>query len=129
MIDNECRHSAYPLIPSHEVAGTVGTVGAQVKGLRIGLGWNSANCTACHQCLSSDHNLFRAFFERGEDIGAVNILAKHVAAVGLDETELNRALAAGTHRKEVSTTSNSRKSGDAGLAWSSAVRKTISLSC
>ena len=61
MIDDEWGQSAFPLVPGHEVAGTVAAIGEQVKGLRvgqrIGLGWNSASCMACHQCLSGDHNL------------------------------------------------------------------------
>jgi len=61
MIDNEWGQSAFPLVPGHEVAGTVAAMGEQVKGLkigqRVGLGWNSASCMACPQCLSGDHNL------------------------------------------------------------------------
>ena len=61
MIDNEWGMAAFPLVPGHEVAGTVAAIGDQVKGLRVGqrvgLGWNSASCMACHQCLSGDHNL------------------------------------------------------------------------
>ncbi len=61
MIDNEWGMSAYPLVPGHEVAGTIAAVGDRVRSLkigqRVGLGWNSASCMSCHRCLSGDHNL------------------------------------------------------------------------
>jgi alcohol/geraniol dehydrogenase (NADP+) len=61
MIDNEWGMSAYPQVPGHEVVGTIGAVGANVKhlqpGRRVGLGWYSASCLACHQCMTGDHNL------------------------------------------------------------------------
>lgn len=61
MIDNEWGQSAYPLVPGHEVAGTIAAVGNAVKNLRIGqrvgLGWYSGSCMACRQCMSGDHNL------------------------------------------------------------------------
>lgn len=61
MIDDEWGQSAFPLVPGHEVAGKIVAVGPQAKGLqigqRVGLGWNSSSCMACHPCLSGDHNL------------------------------------------------------------------------
>lgn len=45
--------------------------------------------------------LFRAFFEHGEDIGNVDVLAKLSVAVGLDEADLRRALSEGTYRQQV----------------------------
>jgi uncharacterized zinc-type alcohol dehydrogenase-like protein len=61
MIDNEWGQSAYPLVPGHEVVGTIAAVGDDVKSLRVGqrvgLGWFSGSCMACRQCLSGDHNL------------------------------------------------------------------------
>lgn len=61
MIDNEWGMTVFPLVPGHEIAGTIVAVGEQVKGLnigqRVGVGWNSASCMACRQCLSGDHNL------------------------------------------------------------------------
>jgi alcohol/geraniol dehydrogenase (NADP+) len=63
MIDNEWGLTAYPLLPGHEVVGTIGAVGANVKhlqpGRRVGLGWFSASCMVCHWCMSGDHNLCR----------------------------------------------------------------------
>ena len=60
MIDNEWSLSQYPLVPGHEVVGTVVAMGKQVKdlkvGQRVGLGWFSGSCMHCHNCLSGDHN-------------------------------------------------------------------------
>ena len=61
MIDNDWGRTVYPLVPGHEVIGTITAVGDHVKavkaGQQVGLGWMSASCMACHQCLSGDHNL------------------------------------------------------------------------
>jgi alcohol/geraniol dehydrogenase (NADP+) len=61
MIDNEWGLTTYPMVPGHEVIGTVAAVGDEVKtvkvGQRVGLGWFSASCMHCHQCMSGDHNL------------------------------------------------------------------------
>lgn len=61
MLRNEFRISKYPLVPGHEVIGTVAEIGSQVKhlsiGQRVGLGWYSRSCLECHECLSGDHNL------------------------------------------------------------------------
>lgn len=61
MIDNEWGLSQYPLVPGHEVVGTVGAVGDQVThlkvGQRVGLGWQSGYCMSCGTCMSGDHNL------------------------------------------------------------------------
>ncbi len=61
MLDNEWGMSAYPLVPGHEVVGTVAAAGAHVGKLkvgdRVGLGWFSGSCTTCKQCLGGDQNL------------------------------------------------------------------------
>lgn len=60
MLDGEWGRSKYPIVPGHEVVGTVAAVGAQVRsvkpGQRVGLGWMASSCTHCHSCLSGDHN-------------------------------------------------------------------------
>jgi len=45
--------------------------------------------------------LFRAFFEHGEDIGRVDVLANYAKVIGLDADQLRRALDEGRHREEV----------------------------
>ena len=61
MLDNGWGLTGYPIVPGHEVAGTVVAVGHQVKrvkvGDRVGLGWFSGSCMACPQCIAGDHNL------------------------------------------------------------------------
>ena len=61
MLDNEWGMSQYPFVPGHEVAGTVAALGNAAKGLklgqRVGLGWFSQSCLACHECLSGNHHL------------------------------------------------------------------------
>jgi len=64
MIDDEWGLSRYPLVPGHEVAGTVAAVGDNVRHLRVGqwvgLGWYSRSCLTCPQCLRGDHHLCAA---------------------------------------------------------------------
>lgn len=61
MLKNDWEMSEYPLVPGHEVTGTVEEVGEGVthlqKGDKVGLGWHSGACMTCAQCLSGDHNL------------------------------------------------------------------------
>jgi uncharacterized zinc-type alcohol dehydrogenase-like protein len=53
--------SQFPLVPGHEIVGTVKAVGEHVTnvavGQRVGLGWFSGSCMTCDQCMSGDHNL------------------------------------------------------------------------
>lgn len=61
VIDNEWGNARYPVIPGHEVVGTVQAVGAQVRALRVGqrvgLGWFAASCMVCRSCGAGDHHL------------------------------------------------------------------------
>jgi alcohol/geraniol dehydrogenase (NADP+) len=61
MIDNDWGRSQYPLVPGHEVIGTVSMVGSGVTTLNegdvVGLGWHSDYCMTCGTCRSGDHNL------------------------------------------------------------------------
>lgn len=61
IIKNHWGISQYPLVPGHEVVGTIGAVGSRVTGVavgqRVGLGWFSQSCMHCESCLSGDHNL------------------------------------------------------------------------
>jgi uncharacterized zinc-type alcohol dehydrogenase-like protein len=61
MVDNEWGMTTYPLVPGHEVVGTIAAAGPHVKrvkvGDQVGLGWFSASCLSCPQCLAGDHNL------------------------------------------------------------------------
>ncbi|VAW81380.1 Alcohol dehydrogenase [hydrothermal vent metagenome] len=61
MINNEWGFSLYPLVPGHEIVGTVSATGENVTSLKVGqlvgLGWHSGYCMTCHSCLAGDHNL------------------------------------------------------------------------
>jgi uncharacterized zinc-type alcohol dehydrogenase-like protein len=61
MIENHWEMTAYPIVPGHEVSGTVAAVGKNVQtvkpGDRVGLGWFSKSCMTCDTCLAGDHNL------------------------------------------------------------------------
>ena len=61
MLENQWGMSSYPIVPGHEVVGTVAAIGEGVSnvavGDTVGLGWFSGSCMTCHQCMSGDHNL------------------------------------------------------------------------
>jgi len=44
-------------------------------------------------------SVFKAFFQRSEDIGKLDVLVSLATEVGLEPTEFRRALEAGTYRK------------------------------
>ena len=61
MINNEWGMTQYPFVAGHEVVGEIISAGPDVKGLQVGdlvgLGWNSASCMHCHQCMGGSHHL------------------------------------------------------------------------
>lgn len=61
MLDNDWQMTTYPLVPGHEIVGTIAAVGEHVRhlypGQTVGLGWFSGSCMYCHECMSGDHNL------------------------------------------------------------------------
>jgi uncharacterized zinc-type alcohol dehydrogenase-like protein len=62
MIDNDFGMSAYPLVPGHEVVGTVAALGplagAELKvGDRVGLGWQCGSCEHCEWCHTGKEHL------------------------------------------------------------------------
>eukprot|EP00775_Hariotina_reticulata_P004584 gene4584-4838_t len=61
MKDDDWGLTAYPLIPGHEVVGTVKNVGSDVQGLkegdRVGVGWIRNSCRRCKHCLRGNENL------------------------------------------------------------------------
>ena len=54
MVNNEWGWSAFPLVPGHEVVGTVAATGDAVEGLkigqRVGVGWQCGSCGHCEYC-------------------------------------------------------------------------------
>jgi uncharacterized zinc-type alcohol dehydrogenase-like protein len=61
MIDNDWGWSKYPLVPGHEVVGTVAALGADVNALKVGqqvgVGWSCGSCQACEWCVRGRENL------------------------------------------------------------------------
>ncbi len=61
MIDNEWGMSTYPMVPGHEIIGTIEAVGANVKhlqiGQRVGVGWEAGSCGTCESCMTGHQNL------------------------------------------------------------------------
>jgi alcohol/geraniol dehydrogenase (NADP+) len=93
MLDNEFGFTTFPFVPGHEVSGRIGQLGSAVKhlkmGQRVGLGWYSASCMTCPQCMSGNHNLCP--FAEGTIIGrhggfADKVRCKSAWAIPLPET-------------------------------------------
>jgi len=61
MLDNDWGMTKYPIVPGHEVVGTITAMGDRVEHLRVGqvvgLGWYSRSCMTCRHCMAGDHNL------------------------------------------------------------------------
>ncbi|MEW6411980.1 MAG: NAD(P)-dependent alcohol dehydrogenase [Candidatus Zixiibacteriota bacterium] len=61
LIDNDWQITEYPIVPGHEIVGTVTDIGVGVKkftiGQRVGVGWQCGACWHCDMCISGDHNL------------------------------------------------------------------------
>ena len=61
MIQNEWGSAQFPIVPGHEVVGTVAAIGEEVTqfkpGEAVGLGWYAGHCMACSSCLAGDYNL------------------------------------------------------------------------
>ncbi len=61
MINNDWGMSQYPLVPGHEIVGEIVAKGSAVKnvtlGDNVGLGWFSASCMSCQQCMDGSHHL------------------------------------------------------------------------
>jgi uncharacterized zinc-type alcohol dehydrogenase-like protein len=61
MLDNAWGMTQFPLVPGHEVVGTISALGQDVTSLalgdQVGLGWHAGYCMTCPSCLDGDHNL------------------------------------------------------------------------
>ncbi len=61
MIDNDWGFSRYPLVPGHEVIGTISDLGANVPksrlNQRVGVGWLAGSCGQCEWCIRSRESL------------------------------------------------------------------------
>jgi uncharacterized zinc-type alcohol dehydrogenase-like protein len=61
LVDGDWGAFRYPLVPGHEIVGTVAARGARVsllaKGQRVGVGWQSGACLECDACVRGEENL------------------------------------------------------------------------
>ncbi|WP_180118211.1 NAD(P)-dependent alcohol dehydrogenase [Acinetobacter sp. YH12096] len=55
IIQNDWKSSVYPVVPGHEVIGTITQLGSEAKGLkvgqRVGIGWTAESCQHCDSCI------------------------------------------------------------------------------
>jgi uncharacterized zinc-type alcohol dehydrogenase-like protein len=67
LIDNDWQTSHFPLVPGHEVVGTVAQKGSLVThlelGSRVGVGWQAGSCLECEWCERGDENLCERIVE------------------------------------------------------------------
>lgn len=61
LLRNDWGISRYPLVPGHEIVGTVVEVGSAVDpkllSKRVGVGWQSNSCKTCSSCICGEDNL------------------------------------------------------------------------
>ncbi len=61
IIDGSWGNSEFPVIPGHEIIGTIEKLGSEARGFeigdRVGLGWIAGSCKHCQPCLSGRQQL------------------------------------------------------------------------
>ena len=64
LVDGDWGVGSYPMVPGHEIAGTVAAVGPEAGHLqvgdRVGVGWQGGACLACEACVRGEENLCAA---------------------------------------------------------------------
>ena len=68
LIDNDWASSTYPLVPGHEIVGTVSAAGSEAAlgvGQRVGVGWQRS---ACHECEAVPRREREPLREAGGDV-------------------------------------------------------------
>ena len=72
VVDGELAHPKLPLVPGHEVVGTVAEVGSAAArfrlGDRVGVPWLGTTCGACRYCRAGRENLCEGARFTGYDI-------------------------------------------------------------
>ncbi len=70
-IEGRTPPSIFPIIPGHQVVGTVVETGLNAKkfepGERVGIGWIFSTCGACKFCIEGNENLCSDFKATGRD--------------------------------------------------------------
>jgi len=71
-IEGRTPPPAFPVIPGHQVVGTVAARGPQAGrfriGERVGVGWIHSACEACDACRAGNENLCAEFRATGRDV-------------------------------------------------------------
>lgn len=76
VLDGELGPPVLPLVPDHQIVGTVSALGAgghrDLLGKRVGIPWLGSTCGRCHFCTSGRENLCdgAAVVVPGRDAGA-----------------------------------------------------------
>lgn len=64
VINDDWKNSKYPLVPGHEIIGTIIRKGKNVQdlelGQRVGVGWQCGACLTCEFCVRGDENVCHA---------------------------------------------------------------------
>jgi uncharacterized zinc-type alcohol dehydrogenase-like protein len=64
LVDGDWGVGSYPMVPGHEIVGSVVERGAAVRhllvGARVGVGWQRSACLSCEVCLQGEENLCRS---------------------------------------------------------------------
>jgi len=61
LVDGDWGVGRYPMVPGHEIVGTVAAAGPEALhlavGQRVGVGWQRGSCLECEWCVSGQENL------------------------------------------------------------------------
>lgn len=96
-LQNAWRNSVYPLARQLGVRVRLPPVQPRTRLAHEAAHW----ARAAGRFEEMNEAIFRAFFERGEDVGRAEVLASLAAGLGLDAGALGRALDAGEFRQGV----------------------------
>jgi propanol-preferring alcohol dehydrogenase len=71
-IEGRTPPPGFPVIPGHQIVGTVVERGEDVRklelGARVGIGWINSACGKCRVCISGNENLCEYFKATGRDV-------------------------------------------------------------
>jgi uncharacterized zinc-type alcohol dehydrogenase-like protein len=107
MIDDDWGWTEYPLVPGHEVVGTIAAVGSEVHGRaigeRVGVGWHCGSCGHCDWCVRGREGLCpqgqpTIVHHRGGWAESVRCQAKFAVPIpdAIDSAEAGPLMCAGT---------------------------------
>jgi len=84
LIDNDWGNAVFPLVPGHEIIGTVTEKGELLNtleiGQRVGIGWQRSSCMSCEWCLQGEENL--CFKQEATCVGHPGGFAEKIRADG-----------------------------------------------